>query len=69
MTNEDGKRVCDVSGCSAEAERSVSPKKVKDTSLEMKNKDSRTAHLCKEHYKAFKKETKKDRKLENLGYY
>jgi len=68
MVNEGGKRICDADGCSREAERSVSPKKVKDTSLSMKSKDSKTAHLCNEHYKVFRKETKKDRKLENLGY-
>lgn len=68
MANEDGVRMCDVAGCSKEAERSVSPKKMKGTSISLKNKDSKTAHLCKEHYASFKKETKTDRKLERLGY-
>ena len=66
--NQEGKRICDVVGCDKEAERSVSPKKATESSLSMKNKDSRSAHLCKDHYKAFKKDTKKDRKLDHLGY-
>ena len=65
---EEKKRICDVAGCDKEAERSVSPKKVVGTSLSMKNKDSKSAHLCKDHYKTFKKDTKKDRKLDSLGY-
>lgn len=66
--NDEGSRICDVSGCSKEAERSISGKKVKDSSLTLNSKELRSVHLCKEHYREFKKETKKDRKIENLGY-
>lgn len=66
--NEEGGRICDVSGCSKEAERSTSGKKMKDSSLTLDKKDARSVHLCKEHYRTFRKETKKDRKLETLGY-
>jgi hypothetical protein len=59
---------CDVSGCSKEAERSISLKQVKASKLTLKPECSRSAHLCKDHYREFKKETKKDRKLEQLGY-
>lgn len=65
---EDGKRTCDVSGCSHEAERSISGKKLKESTLSLDKKDARSVHLCKEHYRVFRKETKKDRKLESLGY-
>jgi hypothetical protein len=29
---------------------------------------SKSAHLCHEHYKEFKKKTKKDRTLDRLGW-
>ena len=59
---------CDVSGCSKDAERSISVKQVKGSKLSLRPECTRSAHLCKEHYREFKKETKKDRKLEQLGY-
>jgi len=62
------KETCDVAGCSKEAERSISLKQVKDSSLSLKPECTRSAHLCKDHYREYKKETKKDRKLNNLGY-
>jgi len=63
-----GTHTCDVSGCSKEAERSISLKQVKASKLTLKPECTRSAHLCKDHYRDFKKETKKDRKLEQLGY-
>ncbi|MBE6525963.1 MAG: hypothetical protein E7Z66_05310 [Thermoplasmata archaeon] len=54
MANE----ICDVSGCNCESERSLNIKKVSQTSLQLKNPDCRQVHLCKEHYRAFKKESK-----------
>jgi len=65
---EDGSRICDVSGCSKEAERSVSGKKLNDSSLVLDNGNARSVHLCKDHYRTFRKETKKERKLESLSY-
>jgi hypothetical protein len=62
------KETCDVSGCNKEAERSISVKQVKGSKLTLKPECTRSAHLCKDHYREFKKETKKDRKLEQLGY-
>jgi hypothetical protein len=57
---------CDVSGCSEDTERSLSRKKVKEAmDWSLKGEDKNT-HLCKKHYKEFKKATKEDRKLEAL---
>ncbi len=53
---------CSVSGCSNDAVRSLETGKVKKTGLKVG--ESRRTYLCKEHYKEFKKETKKDRTLE-----
>jgi len=53
-------KTCDVSGCDKEAERSININKVKKTSLSLKSQELRSVHLCKEHYKVLKKETKDD---------
>ena len=54
---------CSVSGCSNEAIRSVSIDKVKSAGLRV-DSDQKRAYLCKEHYKEFKKKTKKDKILD-----
>lgn len=63
------KEVCGVSGCGHEAVRSVALDKAKEvlpgTSL---TADFRRVHLCRDHYRAFRKATKKDRELERLGW-
>lgn len=53
---------CSVSGCSNDAVRSLPTDKVKSAGLKVG--EGRRAFLCKEHYKEFKRETKKDRVLE-----
>ncbi len=57
-------KVCDVMNCEKEAERSISLKQVSQSSLKLKDPKVRSAHLCKEHYKDFKKETKTSRELD-----
>jgi len=59
---------CSVEGCKADAERSISAKNVEKSGLSISLEDQRSAHLCKEHYREFKKKTKKDRTLERLGW-
>ncbi len=61
--------ICDVSGCKNESDRSLSRKKV-DSALEGSSLkgDGRRVKICKDHYKKYKKKTKKDRKLESLGW-
>lgn len=58
---------CSVSGCSAEAIRSLSAEKVRSAGLKVGGSERR-AYLCKEHYKTFKKKTKKDKQLEKWRY-
>jgi len=53
---------CSVSGCSNEAERSISADKVKAAGLKI-GSDKR-AYLCKVHYKEYKKKSKKDKLLD-----
>jgi hypothetical protein len=51
---------CSVSGCGREAVRSISTDKAKSAGLNVSSSERR-AYLCKEHYKEFKKKTKKDK--------
>ena len=58
--------VCDVQGCSNTAERSFNIKQVSKSGLQLKSNDLRQVHLCKEHYREFKKETKTSRDLDQV---
>lgn len=58
--------ICGVEGCEKLAERSVYLKMAKKAALSLKV-ENRRIHLCKDHYKAFKKATRIDRDLEKLG--
>jgi hypothetical protein len=58
---------CGIAGCEKPAERSVSKQAVEKAGMKMANEDARRAHLCKDHYRQYKKTTKTDRKLEWLG--
>jgi histidyl-tRNA synthetase len=57
---------CNVSGCGRDAVRSLSGEKVKAAGLNIGSE--RRAYLCKEHYKEYKKRTKKDKQLEKWRY-
>jgi len=56
-----------VSGCSRDAVRSLSTEKVKSAGLNVGSGEKR-AYLCREHYKEFKKKTKKDKTIEKWRY-
>lgn len=58
---------CSVSGCGREAVRSISADKVKATGLNVGSTEKRS-YICKEHYKEFKKKTKKDKTLDKWRY-
>ena len=58
---------CSVSGCSRDAARSISTDKVKAAGLSVSTKEKR-AFICKEHYKEFKKKTKKDKTLDQMRW-
>jgi hypothetical protein len=57
---------CSVSGCGKDAIRSLPAAKVAEAGLKVGSE--RRAYLCKEHYKAYKKATKKDKMLEKWRY-
>ena len=50
---------CTVTGCGREAARSIPSDKVKAAGLNVNSSEKR-AYICKEHYKEYKKKTKKD---------
>jgi len=58
-------RKCDIQGCKADAERSISGKKIEKAGMSLSGDPSKSAHLCHEHYKEW---TKKDRTYERLGW-
>jgi len=58
---------CSISGCSKEAVRSLAGEKVRSAGLNVGSSEKR-AYLCKEHYKEFKKRTKKDKQIEKWRY-
>jgi len=66
-SGEKVERTCDVIGCTRTAERSISAKKVEKGGLKVEEGRGKV-HLCKEHYKEYKRATKSERKLESLGY-
>ena len=58
---------CSISGCGRDAVRSLSVEKVRSAGLNVGSSERR-AYLCKEHYKEFKKRTKKDKQLEKWRF-
>lgn len=57
---------CSVVRCDKQAVRSLSREKVSTAGLNVG--EARRAYLCKDHYKEFKRETKKERMLEKWRY-
>lgn len=55
---------CSVVGCGKQAVRSLSNEKVSRAGLNVGGKGRGRVYLCKDHYKEFKKETKKEKMLE-----
>lgn len=58
---------CSSSGCGREAERSIPTDKAKSAGLNVASSEKRV-YLCKEHYKEYKKKSKKDKTLEKWRY-
>jgi len=56
-----------VSSCGREAARSISTEKVKSAGLNVGSGEKRV-YLCREHYKEFKKKTKKDKTIDKWRY-
>jgi len=57
---------CSVKGCSNPAVRSLSAAKVSSAGLDVGS--GRRAYLCKEHYREYKKRTKKEKRLDKWRY-
>lgn len=53
---------CSVEKCREKAIKSLSVEKIKKTGLKIDGE--RRAYLCREHYKEYKKKSKKDRTIE-----
>jgi hypothetical protein len=61
----DTEEPCDVTGCGKPAERSISQNIAQEAGLAVAE-DLKRVHLCKEHYKAYKKATKTERKIGSM---
>jgi hypothetical protein len=61
---------CAVVDCNEKGVKSLSTKKVKSAvpNFTLKSGSGKRVHLCKKHYKEFKKKTKKERDLERLAW-
>lgn len=57
---------CAIEGCHETSHRTIATKEAQKAFPALP--ESRKTHLCKEHYKAWKKATKKDRTLERLDW-
>jgi hypothetical protein len=57
---------CSVEGCGKEATRSLPLEKV--TAAGLKAQGTRRVYLCRDHYKEYKKATKKEKMLDKWRY-
>ena len=66
----DKKEVCEIKGCDNEVVRSIATKNLIKNLPKIKVLDEKRkrTHICKEHYKQFKKATKEERELQRLGW-
>ncbi|MGD8565025.1 MAG: hypothetical protein PVF96_01595 [Candidatus Bathyarchaeota archaeon] len=58
---------CSVSGCGEKAARSISASKVRTAGLKIAM-DDRRSYLCKNHYKEYKRKSRKEKKIEQWRY-
>jgi hypothetical protein len=58
---------CNIKGCDKPAERSISVDAATEVGMEVEE-SARRAHLCKDHYKDYKKRSKTERKIGTLGH-
>jgi hypothetical protein len=62
-------KICDIKGCDKEATRSLPIKKIeKYLDKAVKEGVTRRAHICKDHYKEYKKSSKTDRMTDRLAW-
>ena len=60
--------LCEVANCNNESTRSLSRKKVDKALSKTLTGSGKKVKICKDHYKEFKKATKKEKKLDSLGW-
>lgn len=64
--------LCSVTGCNEKATRSFAADKAKEAlqqaGVSFKDDRVRRVYLCQQHYKLFKKQTKKDKKVDKWRY-
>lgn len=58
---------CNVGGCSSNAERSLSREQMSGSGLSVGG-EGRRVYLCHDHYKAWKKATKKSKSMERARW-
>ena len=61
---------CSVSGCKETGERSVASKKYQGAmpGVALNGEVGRRVHLCRRHYRDFRKKTKEERELDRLSW-
>jgi len=57
---------CSVEGCGKEASRSLNVEKVSATGLKVQG--TKRAYLCRDHYKDYKRATKKEKMIDKWRY-
>lgn len=63
------KDLCAVAGCGQEGARSLPTKKIKEALPDLSlTAETRRSHLCRDHYRQFRKKTKREREFERLGW-
>jgi len=63
-------KTCDVEGCTEQSHKAVTTSVALGTSLDFPKLDPKKVkrvHLCREHSKVYKKETKEERELDRLS--
>ena len=64
------KQRCEIKGCENESVRSVPVKNLLKAlpGVKIEDEKRKRVHICKEHYKKFKKATREERELQRLGW-
>lgn len=69
MTAEE-KEICEIKECNNEVARSIATKNIMKhlPNLKLNDEKRKRTHICKDHYKQFKKASKEERELQRLGW-
>jgi len=66
----DDTKICEIKECKNDAVRSIATKNLMSSlpKLRLEDEKRKRTHICKDHYKEFKKATKEERELKRLGW-